>query len=123
MFDILYNLHQNTRIAGAEAKAGAGLRQVERAGDRIAELEDRLDRLSLLNLALWTLLKEKTGLSESELAARVEEIDMRDGRLDGKVAGGVVNCPDCERPLAKRHRRCLYCGFQVENDGFEQIVR
>jgi hypothetical protein len=123
MFDILYDLHQNGKIGEASAKANAGLRQAERAGDRVGDVEERLDKMALLNLALWTLLREKLGVTDEELAKRVEELDLRDGKLDGRVQGTPIDCPDCARPLHQRHRRCLYCGFSLPHSGFEAVAR
>ncbi len=123
MLDILYDIHQNTKISEANAKAQAGIRQAERVGDRLEDVQERLDKMALLNLALWTLLKEKLGVTDAELEARVQELDLQDGKLDGRVGGKPVDCPDCHRPLHQRHRRCLYCGFQLQSSGFEAVAR
>lgn len=123
MFDILYDLHQNGKIGEASSKANASLRQAERAGDRVADVEERLDKMALLNLALWTLLRDKLGVTDEELAKRVEELDLRDGQLNGRVQSAPVDCPDCQRPLHQRHRRCLYCGFALSQSGFESVAR
>lgn len=39
------------------------------------------------------------------------EIDLSDGKLDGKVREqpGVSACASCGRTLSKRHARCFYC--------------
>lgn len=70
---------------------------------------ERTDRLALINQALWELLSERNGLQEEDLVAKVREIDLRDGVEDGKVKS-VNKCPDCERVMSRRHKRCLYCG-------------
>ena len=123
MLDILYEIHQSSKIGVANSQSAAGMRQAERAGQRAADLEERLDKMALLNLALWTLLKEKLNLSEAELAARVQELDLMDGKLDGRIQGTPVDCPDCERPVHQRHCRCLYYGFDMPHSGFEAVVR
>ncbi|RYG66729.1 hypothetical protein EON80_14885 [bacterium] len=123
MLNILYGLQQNQKISSAEGKASAGLRQAERAGERVADLEERVDKMALLNLALWSLLEEKLGLTEAELAQRVQEIDLLDGQLDGKVQGKPLDCNDCGRTLHQKHRRCLYCGFELKTSGFESVAR
>ncbi|MBW3637430.1 MAG: hypothetical protein KY445_13360 [Armatimonadetes bacterium] len=123
MLDILYDIHQNSKIGEADAKASAGLRQAERTGERVADLEERLDKMALLNLALWGLLQEKLGVTDEELMRRVEELDLRDGQLDGRIARAPIDCPDCHRPLHQRHRRCLYCGFELRQNGFEAVTR
>jgi hypothetical protein len=122
MLKIFHNMHQSQRIGQADSTAEAGLRQAERATSRVADLEDRLDKMVLLNLALWSLLEEKIGLTEEELTARVTEIDLLDGKLDGKLASSPVNCDDCGKVLHKRHRRCMYCGYQLETSGLDSII-
>lgn len=124
MFGLLYDIHQNSRIADAQAAAGQSQSKAERAEQRIEALEERVDKLSLLSYALWSLLEEKVGVTEAELMARVQELDLKDGKLDGRVASGIINCPHCDRPLSQRHRKCMYCGYELQGgDGFESVVR
>ena len=37
-------------------------------------------------------------------------IDLRDGKLNGKLRKEIVECQDCKRVMAPAHRRCMYCG-------------
>ena len=121
---LFFGLHQNMRIASAEAQATIGARKAESAERRIEFLEDRVDRLALLNLALWTLLQEREGLTEDELQQRVQELDLRDGKLDGRVQSGVIECPQCNRPLSQRHRKCMYCEYELNGGAaFDSVVR
>lgn len=124
MFDLLRDIHQNGRIADVKATAEYTAYQAERAAGKIEDVEERLDKLALLNYALWSLLKERLGVSEAELLERVQELDLRDGKLDGRINGVVINCDDCQRPLSRRHRKCLYCGFELKvDDAFGDVVR
>lgn len=74
------------------------------------EQKMRMDRLVLVCMAMWSLLKEKTGVTEEELLKRVQEIDLSDGRLDGKVRHSPATCKSCARPMSPRHLKCIYCG-------------
>ncbi len=78
---------------------------------RVHELEERVDKLTLVCLGLWELLREKNGLTEDDLTTSVAMIDAQDGVADGKVTRRVQACPKCNRPMSAEHRRCLYCGF------------
>lgn len=115
-----------SRGAGSLLDPGAasykGQQQAERTNNQIRDLERRVDNLALLNLALWTLLQERTGITEEELEARVQELDLRDGKLDGKIEMAPVECPNCQRPLSRRHLRCMYCDFQLPMDNFEKAT-
>ena len=79
-------------------------------------LEDKVDSLSLTCQALWEILRDRTKLTEEELLAKISEIDMRDGRADGKMGAKGGPCSKCGRVLNKRHLRCLYCGEHNEMD-------
>jgi hypothetical protein len=108
-------------MASAEAAMSRADRSEEAAETALIlarRLEGRVNQLTLVNMALWSLLRERFDLTEEELVARVEEIDLRDGRLDGKVVESVVNCPNCGRTMSVKHDRCLYCGYEAPVDAF-----
>jgi len=103
------------RASGATASAAA-VRSVE---GKMMDLEGRCDRALLVCEALWTLLRDRLGLSEEELVTRVNEIDLTDGRLDGRVRKeNAVSCPSCGRTIARRFAKCIYCGQSVVHDPF-----
>jgi hypothetical protein len=96
----------NEPSSGAHAD-GSSARQATRD---FSHLEDRLERLSLVCMAMWSLLQDKTQLTEEDLLERVKLIDMMDGKPDGKATTTVKKCHACQRTLHPRHRKCLYCG-------------
>lgn len=109
----------------AEAEAAAATQEVNSAksrvrdvGETVTTLRIEVDRLQMLCEGMWTLLKAKTGTTDAELAELVEQIDLRDGKLDGKVArtAEVVACPDCGRAVSVRTGACLFCGTRPKND-------
>ena len=78
----------------------------------VSVLEERIDKLLLVNMAVWELLKERTSLAEEDLMNKVHEIDIRDGVVDGKITEGIKKCRKCDRTMSQKHRRCLYCGAE-----------
>ena len=82
------------------------------AGCATPGLEDRLDRLSLICMAMWTLIQSETNLTEEDLLQRVSEIDLMDGVADGRITRQVTRCGRCDRPMSSRHTRCIYCGSE-----------
>jgi len=52
------------------------------------------------------------GLTETELKKCIEELDLKDGQLDGKVDWKkyFTNCADCGRKILKSVLVCVYCG-------------
>ncbi len=107
---MFWELYQQRRIGQAETRAEAASDKAGKNLQRFRDLEQRVDRLSLINMALWELVSEKLGLTDDQLNEKIKEIDLSDGRLDGKVRVPVQQCPSCGRTLSKRHARCLYCG-------------
>lgn len=82
--------------------------------ERLVRAEADIERLLLLTEALWNVIKEEHGLEDDELVRRVLEVDLRDGRIDGRVgAKPPEDCPHCNRPVSSDRRYCLYCGEPV----------
>jgi len=94
-----------SQAAAASSSAGAARRD-------LAHLEDRVERLALITMAMWSLLQDKTNLTEDDLLERVKTLDLMDGTPDGKATKGVSKCHQCQRTLNARHLRCLYCGAE-----------
>lgn len=84
----------------------------QEARSDITELEERMDKLQLVCMAMWEVIKDKTDMTEVDLMTKVQEIDLRDGIVDGKVTRTVKDCPKCRRRMSPRHKRCLYCGHE-----------
>ncbi len=101
----------------ARAAAAAGNAQRE-----VTYLEDRLERLSLVCMAMWSLIQDKTNLSEEDLMERVKMIDLMDGVEDGKASKGVQKCHACNRTMSPKHQKCLYCGAEkLAQSAFDRI--
>jgi len=75
-----------------------------------SETNERVDQLLLVCAAMWELLAERAGVTEADLVTKIAEIDARDGVADGKITFSPVPCPQCQRPIFARQKRCLYCG-------------
>ena len=81
---------------------------------KMKELEAKFSRLQLSFNALWELIREQTRLTDADLEARMNEIDMRDGRADGAITETPLRCPACQRVSSSRHWKCLCCGQELE---------
>ena len=102
----------------SEGITGAGS---ERTRHEIHLLESEVERLLMITEALWSIVQEKFGYDDQELVRRMVMIDMRDGKLDGKVAAmAPKSCPKCNRTLFKHRPRCLYCGEPVAPNPFDR---
>jgi hypothetical protein len=110
MRDLFWNMHQDARIQSAEMAAHQSESRTRSVKDDIIGLEERLDRLLLVTQALWSLLRKRTKLTEDDLMNEVTELDLQDGKLDGKVTKPIVRCPKCDSAICHKFNRCLFCG-------------
>ena len=94
-----------------------------RLSSDVSDLRNQLARAALLNQALWELLQQHVGLTEAQLLEKVAEVDLRDGKQDGKLTERAVRCPQCQRVCNSRHAKCIYCGQEFETDVFNATGR
>lgn len=81
-------------------------------------LEANLAKCLMINEALWEIIRDKLNLTENDLNDKLYQIDMRDGRLDGKNQRPATKCPQCSRTVSARHLACLYCGHVMDDSVF-----
>ncbi|MCA9283427.1 MAG: hypothetical protein KDA30_15475 [Phycisphaerales bacterium] len=110
---LIWDLWQQKQIGEAGAAADAAGSSASRAVREVGYMEQRLERLALTCQAMWELMREHTGITEEQLMARMEEIDFRDGALDGKMKSGVITCPTCKRRVNTKHSICMYCTHPI----------
>ncbi len=92
-------------------------RRAASTGDKLRELEQRYERMSLVTNALWQLLKVHTGLTDADLKKYFEKVDLTDGIRDGKMARtkGAMDCPHCSRRVLKSATVCAWCGGKLKS--------
>lgn len=76
-------------------------------------MQAQLDRLHLLQLATIEVVMDRMILSEEQFLAKVEEIDRRDGRPDGRLTLAPAGCPRCQRLNHAQRTTCVYCGERL----------
>jgi hypothetical protein len=109
------------RDPGARVRATEAKTKADQALSRFDGLRQDIERLLMITEALWTLMKEEHGYTDDALVKRIEAIDLRDGRLDGKVGPTPPrHCPQCGKVRMKNRPVCLYCGGKVEPEPFER---
>jgi len=110
MFDLLWDIHQQYRINEVDAMASRGASEAKQVAGEVRELQARVDALTLACTTMWSLMQSRLGMTDKEFGERLREIDLRDGKLDGRIAPEIKGCGKCGRTMSKRHARCLYCG-------------
>ncbi len=106
---------ENLSTKAAEALGGS----VGGGGNlEVRELRHQVERLALLNQAMWELLCTRLNMSDADIEAKAQEVDMRDGIADGKMTTHAVTCPSCKRVCNSKHHKCIYCGQLFERPVF-----
>jgi hypothetical protein len=117
---------------GYAAREGIAAQRAGMAADRAAteatqtrsqveSIQMDVERLLMITEALWTMLKDEHGYTDDQLIQKVQEIDLRDGRLDGKVAKQPPSkCPQCGRAVSARRPMCIFCGAACTRDPFQR---
>ncbi len=117
MIDI-WDMFQQAQIDSASWKADSARRDASHASDRmhseVLRLEAKIDGLALVCQALWEVVRQETKLNDADIAKKIEEIDLRDGKRDGRITGRPMKCTKCGRPTHTRQRACMYCGTPVD---------
>ena len=104
-------IHGHRRDSTTRQTATDARRSVRDAQTKVEGLEYEVERLLMITEALWTLVKDQHGYTDDTLMAKIEEIDLSDGRLDGRVnKREVQRCGQCNRSLHRRRLYCIYCG-------------
>ena len=78
----------------------------------ISYIDKKIDNLVLITQAIWELLEE-SGISESQLDKKIQEIDLRDGSADGKIGNNIEACPECGKKPKIRRANCFWCGAKL----------
>ncbi len=109
----VWDINQDPSTRDAHAAARSAGSTADAAASELAALRESVDRLALMNQALWELFRDHAAIQERDLLARIESIDLRDGVLDGRIGVAVAACPACGRPNRSQRPRCLYCGVSL----------
>lgn len=112
--DFLWNIGQQKQISNLRGEVDQASRDARWARTENLDLHVSLERLALTCRAMWELVSEQLSISEEDLVARVKEIDLRDGRLDGRMSSGPKSCPSCSRVNGAHRARCLYCAAPLD---------
>lgn len=115
MTDYIWDALQQIQMEGMKGDLHATKHEAQDAAQQAAAqmyvpIIRQADRLKLVCHALWSLLQERTGLTEKDLIARVMELDLKDGVRDGKYLPPPVDCPKCQAKMCRKFNRCLFCG-------------
>ncbi len=127
LINFLWNATQQMQIEEAKNLADGVKYDARQTAEQTVEQTylsyvKQLDKLGLVCQAMWSLIQEKTGLTEQDLLERVTELDLKDGVLDGKYIKQPVDCPNCGAKMCSKFNRCLFCGQEcTDGSAFDTV--
>ena len=76
-----------------------------------------IEKLYMLVEALWLIVKATSGMNDEDLAELVKQIDLQDGKLDGRNSSNAAirKCANCGRILLRGQSKCAYCGKEFHD--------
>lgn len=109
-WDIVQSVQiHNMQNRAVLSETQADIRQSQNR-NRHEDLDESLQRVALVVEAMWTLLAEKTGLTEEQLLERIVELDEADGSLDGRSVRPPRRCAGCDAVVPHDRDTCQFCG-------------
>ena len=113
------------QMARANRAQSTGERAARTASDvrtKNESIQFDIEKLFMITEALWEILKHQHGYTDDQLGQMIQDIDLRDGKLDGKVAKSSERptCTQCGRTIIKKQAKCLYCGEPAPQQPFER---
>lgn len=112
--DTLINLYQHGCVREAQMSPQPGKSVTDQMQAEIDDLKRKTDALTIACQALWELVCAQTGANNETILRKMQEIDARDGRVDGKITLSLAECPQCGRKSNANRGSCLYCGTRLK---------
>ncbi len=72
-------------------------------------LQDKLEKMQLVNEALWEIVKASTGATDDNLRAWIAHLDGEDGQVDGRRVHRAEMCNSCQSRVPVGSPICVYC--------------
>jgi len=107
------NWYTQNRYDEAQSAAERAENKSDHIGAELKALQRQVDRMALACQALWEIIREHSDFKEEDLEKKMLEIDLRDGKTDGKIGALVLNCPACGSKTNSKRPTCIICGAPV----------
>jgi hypothetical protein len=91
-------------------------RQIRDLEQEIRVLEKQVGHLTLASIAMAEILRDHLSISGEVIEAKIREIDLRDGKLDGTFRPSAKTCKECGRVSSPMSASCLYCGTMLTKE-------
>lgn len=112
-FVIGYAAGSRTAARAAAMARSSAVAEVSNHTNRVEDLNERINSLAMIVRAMWALLEEQ-GLTQEQLVAKLDELDLLDGTDDGQMRRAALDCPSCDSKVAAGLTKCQFCGAEVQ---------
>lgn len=110
MFDYIASHIHATQLKQGQDDLGSSL---SRTDAQLRDLAELVRKMALVNQALLETLKDRVGFTDEELRRKIKEVDLRDGREDGKLTAGPLTCSKCGFNVTAGSMSCQTCGAKI----------
>ena len=87
----------------------------------LGDVDERIDRLTLLCEAMWQLVEEHSDLELADLEQRIDQLDQTDGRRDLRRQRTAVPC-ECGAMVPVTALSCYFCAAPaMRNSPFDMV--
>ena len=103
------------RIGSSESNITSQNKKLDETALSALSMRQDIEKLFLIVEALWAIVKETSNLKDEDFAELIRQIDLQDGRLDGRNSTTVeiLKCTKCGKTLLHGQTRCAYCGEEL----------
>lgn len=116
--DGVFGSFSQAKIAGLSSLQANTDQRLTGTADRLSALEYRYERMHIVMVALWGLLKEHNGLTDEDLKRLVQAVEVSESKAG--PSAGAMPCPHCSRMVRKSASRCPWCGSAITSgDAFQ----
>ena len=109
MYGYLDRVHMRNALSVGRNATNEIANATGRTRREFDDIDDRIDRLTLMCEAMWSLMEENTTLTTDDLERRIYELDGVDGRHDGRRQRVAQRC-ECGSMVPVSSLICQYCG-------------
>lgn len=113
---LLNEFSQHWQLSGMREDVRWQGEKVESINTDLLDLEKLVARTQLAVEAMAEIMQSRLGIEHQEIINKMLEIDMRDGKHDGRITPVAVSCEKCQRPIPVNSPKCIYCGQLREDD-------
>ena len=118
---MLEDIYQSCQISRNRDLATSARDKSQSSARDVYQLERKVEKLMMLTEALWGVIKKEHDLKDDDLERMLEEIDLKDGKLNYKVAKtGPVKCEKCRKTIQNGLSKCMYCGTRSNKSVFKR---